>query len=68
MQEESIWHSAGVHLKECNHIEDLRVDGKMVSRAGVRERRFGGFAWIHADLDVDQLRGSVNTIMKFRVA
>jgi hypothetical protein len=30
MKEESIWLCDGAHLKECNDIEDLRVDGKMV--------------------------------------
>ena len=30
MKDESIWLCVGVNLKEFNHIEDLRVDGKMV--------------------------------------
>lgn len=36
--------------------------------AGVKERRFGGFAWNRIALNMEQLRGSVDMIRKFRVA
>jgi hypothetical protein len=68
-----VWGTGEVHtgswwgdLSEGDHLEDLRVDGRIILK-WIFKKWYGGMDWIYMAQDRDRWRAVVSAVMNLRV-